>query len=170
MLLFFFVVWVIAELAAMVLVAEWIGVFWMLVLLFAGIPVGIRIIRWQARSAGQRVTARTGIGDTPTLDVIESALGILAGALFVIPGFLSDIVGAILLIGPIRRPVGMLVRRSSRLRWVDRGAVWVGSAGNGFGGRSARRYDAESTAHDINDRQISSEPYEPYEQRPGNDL
>jgi UPF0716 protein FxsA len=113
-------------------------------------------VRHEGRTAMTRLNAATSAGRTPTAEVIEGALAIFAGLLFMIPGFLTDVVAAVLLIGPARRLVGKYVARSKRVSWLHRGAGWVGSTG-GFGAGGAQSYDAESTAHDINDRQIGRE-------------
>jgi UPF0716 protein FxsA len=156
-MLFAFLIWVLVELALMVLVAKLIGVFWMLVLLVATWPIGLSIIRRQGRAAMTRLNAAIDAGRTPTAEVIEGALAIFAGVLLMIPGFLTDIVAVILLVGPSRRLVGKGVARSRRVTWLHRGAGWVGSAGTAFGGRARQSYDAESTAHDVNDRQIGQD-------------
>jgi UPF0716 protein FxsA len=156
-MLFLFLIWVLVEVGLIVLVAELIGVFWMLVLLVASWPIGLSVIRHEGRTAMTRLNTAVNAGRTPTDEVIEGALAMFGGLLFMIPGFLTDIVGGVLLIGPARQLIGKWVARSKRVGWLHRGAGWVGSTGAGFGARGPQSYDAESTAHDVNDRQIGRE-------------
>lgn len=163
-MLFLFLIWVVAELAVIVEVAELIGVFWMLVLLVASWPIGLSILRYEGRSAMARLSAAAQAGRTPTAEVIEGALVLVGGILFMIPGFLTDVVGAILLIPPTRKLAGKAVARSKRVAWLHRiadriGSFGGGAFGGGFGGRGPRSYDAESTAYDVNDQQL--EPKRP---------
>lgn len=96
------------EVLAFWVVGEAIGWGWAALILLAGIPVGWAVMR-------RAITdAREGKAD--------DALGIgVAGVLILIPGFVTDILGAVLLLPPVRRSL------AARLRtWVDLSPVRMG--------------------------------------------
>ena len=95
-----------AELLAAMLVASWIGWGWTLLLVIAGIPAGMAIMRnaGQASFAAMRVAARTG--HLPADSGSSHALQFLAGLLIAVPGFITDVAGLLLLVPPFQRHIG----------------------------------------------------------------
>lgn len=95
-----------AELLAAMLVASWIGWGWTLLLVIAGIPAGMAIMRnaGQASFNAMRVAARTG--HLPADSGSSHALQFLAGLLIAVPGFITDIAGLVLLAPPVQRIIG----------------------------------------------------------------
>ena len=95
-----------AELLAAMLVASLIGWGWTLLLVVAGIPAGMAIMRnaGEASFAAMRVAARTG--HLPADAGGSHALQFLAGLLIAVPGFITDIAGLLLLIPPVQRLIG----------------------------------------------------------------
>ena len=88
------------EVVAAIGVAQLIGWVWTVVLLAAGIPIGAAIVRGQARTAMVDMTEVVRRGQLPGIEV---AGGVIAGLLITIPGFVTDALGAILLIPGARR-------------------------------------------------------------------
>ena len=95
-----------AELLAAMLVASWVGWGWTLLLVVAGIPAGMAVMRnaGQASFEAMRVAARTGT--LPADSGGSHALQFFAGLLIAVPGFLTDIVGLLLLLPPVQRVIG----------------------------------------------------------------
>ena len=81
-------------------------------------------------------------GREPTREAVDGALVLLGGVLLIIPGFITDVIGALLLL-PTRALARGLLTRNFRNRYVVRAAR--------FGGRD---YDVDSTAHDVDQRQL----------------
>lgn len=74
-------------------VATLIGWGWALVLIVIGVPAGWALVRMAGEEASR------GRGDR--------ALGMgLAGVLIMVPGFVTDIAGLVLLLPPVRRALG----------------------------------------------------------------
>lgn len=90
------------EVAAAVGVAQLIGWAWTAVLLLIGVPVGASILRGQARSAMLDMTELVRRGQLPGFGV---AGGVVAGLLIMIPGFVTDVLGGVLLIPAVRRAI-----------------------------------------------------------------
>lgn len=94
-------VYLILEIAAVLLVGSWIGVGWTLLALVASSVIGVLIARREGMRAFGAVRGRGG-GAPELTDGLLIGLG---GLLFVIPGFLSDLVGLTLLFPPSRRAI-----------------------------------------------------------------
>lgn len=91
------------ELAVMIKVGQSIGVLWTIALLIGMGLVGGAVLRAQGFAVLRRAIAATRAGEPPIGPVIDSMFLMLAGVLFLIPGFITDVAGALLLIPPLRR-------------------------------------------------------------------
>lgn len=132
--------WPLAELLAAIGVAELIGVLPMLLLLVLSLPLGFWLLREQGRGAWRRLSAAVAAGRSPGDHVIDGALIVAGGALLIIPGFITDVIGLLLLVPPFRALTRRGIARNVRSRFV----VQATSFGSG-----RRPYDVDSTATDI---------------------
>lgn len=128
-----FIVVPIAELYLIYKVGDSIGIVWTLALLAADSVIGSLLLRTQGRAVWRRFQATLQAGRMPHREVQDGVLVIFGGALLITPGFISDILGLILLIPPSRAVVRRLVMRAlakraaNRVSDRDRGAprgVW----------------------------------------------
>ena len=130
----------IAELAVLVQVAGSIGVLDTIGLLILVSVVGV----WLAKRAGLGVVARlrdtTARGEPPSRELADGALILLAGVLLVLPGFISDVIGILLLLPPVRALVRTVLLR--RLR--NRGDVVVVSGHGRDAAGAVGVWDVES--------------------------
>jgi UPF0716 protein FxsA len=111
-LVLLFIVVPIAELAVIIQVGEAIGVWWTIALLIADSVLGSLLMRQQGRATWRRFTTSMRSGRVPAREVLDGALVLFGGAMLLTPGFLSDILGALLLLPPTRAVIrGLLVRR-----------------------------------------------------------
>ena len=100
-----------AELAVFIAVAASIGFAWGLALLLAGSLAGALVLRHAGGNHIARVRVALGEGHFTALQADSSGfLVLLAGILLAIPGFITDIVGLLLLIAPLRRLLGAALR------------------------------------------------------------
>jgi UPF0716 protein FxsA len=134
--------WPIAEVFVAIQVAQAIGVLDTFLLLIITWPIGTWALRTQGRTAWLRFTGAVAEGREPTREAVDGALVLLGGVLLIIPGFITDVIGALLLL-PTRALARGLLTRNFRNRYVVRAAR--------FGGRD---YDVDSTAHDVDQRQL----------------
>jgi UPF0716 protein FxsA len=135
--------WVAAELFVAIKVADAIGVLLTVVLLFAGWPVGTWVLRSRGRAAWRRLSIAVSEGRAPGREVIDGALVLFAGALLMVPGFITDVLGICALLPPTRTLARWLLVRNLYSRVV------VGAARFGAG-----RYDVDSTARDVDQPQL----------------
>ena len=122
LLFFLFVVVPLAELYVIIQVAQQIGIIWTIALLLADSVIGTMLMRSQGRTAWRRFNEATAAGRVPAREVADGALIILGGAFLLTPGFLTDIIGFLLLIPPtralFRRSIVALFARRSPLGYV----------------------------------------------------
>ncbi len=86
-----------------------------ILLLAADSVIGALLFKSQGRSVWRRFNTALSEGRVPHREVIDGVLVIFGGAFLITPGFLSDIVGALLLVPPTRSLVRrFLVRRLGR--------------------------------------------------------
>jgi UPF0716 protein FxsA len=116
-LLVLFIVVPIAELYVIVQIAGEIGIVPTLLLLVADSVAGTLLMKSQGRVAWRRFTEAQAAGRIPAREVADGALIILGGAFLLTPGFLTDIIGFLLLIPPTRvmfrkTVVGLLAKRN----------------------------------------------------------
>jgi len=102
----------IAELFVIIQVGQAIGVWWTIGILIADSILGSVLMRSQGRIAWRRFNEAIRAGRVPAREVVDGALVIFGGALLLTPGFLTDILGLVLLLPPTRAIVrAMLLRR-----------------------------------------------------------
>jgi UPF0716 protein FxsA len=143
------ILWPIAELFVAIKVAEAIGVLLTVVLLLAGWPVGMWLTKAEGRAASRRLTAavtQPHPSRPPGREVIDGALGLLGGILLIVPGFISDGVGLLLLLAPTRSVARGVVTRNFQSRLVV--------AATRFSRAPRFDYDVDSTATDLDRPQL----------------
>ena len=90
------------ELAVLIKVGSWIGAFDTILLLIGiGIAGGL-MLRAQGFAVLRRALEATRAGRPLIEPMVDSLFLMLAGVLFVIPGFITDAAGLLLLIPPLR--------------------------------------------------------------------
>ena len=106
-----------AEIAAFIVVAALVGLGVAFLLMLATTLAGFLVLRRAGRGGIARF--RVAVADTDVAGFQAHASGlltVLAGLLLFLPGFLTDLIGVALLIGPVRRWCGRTFRRWARRR------------------------------------------------------
>jgi len=112
-----FVVLPLAELYVIIQIGQAIGIIPTLLLLLADSIAGTMLMKSQGRAAWRRFNEANAEGRIPAREVADGALIILGGAFLLTPGFLTDIIGFLLLIPPTRAMfrktvIGLFARRN----------------------------------------------------------
>ncbi|HTA96547.1 MAG TPA: FxsA family protein [Solirubrobacteraceae bacterium] len=132
----------VVEVFAFIEVGRAIGWLLAVVLLLGTSVLGARMLLVQGRLAIQRVSLALSERRAPGHAAIDGALGFLGGILLLVPGFVTDLLGALLLL-PLTQK---LTRRWMSRRYAGRVMSFVAAAGrfapDDRGGRAA---DVEST-------------------------
>ena len=108
-ILFLLLSWPVIEVASIVAVAGWIGSLATFLLLAASVAFGAFLIRTQSWLAPFKVVQSMREGNPPKQSLLRGATPILAGVLFMIPGFVSDAVALLLLVPAARRFIWRVV-------------------------------------------------------------
>lgn len=99
-----------AEIATFVLVGREVGVGTTLMLVLASMFAGIVLLRVQGLGTLRRLQQATAKGGDPGRELVHGVMIVLAGILLIVPGFLSDLVGLLLFIPPVRDFAWKLIR------------------------------------------------------------
>ncbi|MGI9081332.1 MAG: FxsA family protein [Thermoleophilaceae bacterium] len=105
----------IAELYLIYTIGDTIGVLPTLLLLAIDSVLGSLLLRSQGRAVWRRFNETMAAGRVPHQELQHGIAVIFGGALLVTPGFLSDVVGLLLLLPPTRAVIlRLVVRRLSK--------------------------------------------------------
>ena len=111
-----FVVFPLIELGVVIAVAGWIGIVPTIAALIAMSAVGVWLVKREGLGVVRRTREAMNRGEVPGGEMLDAAMLTIAGFLCFVPGFISGTIGLLLLIGPLRRPVGRrIVRRWTRV-------------------------------------------------------
>jgi len=103
-----FVVVPLVEIYVLIQVGQVIGVWWTLLLLIADSIYGGWLIRHEGGRAWQALTNALNSGQMPAKELADAALILVGGTLMLSPGFVTDIMGIVLIL-PFTRPVARRV-------------------------------------------------------------
>ena len=134
------------EIAGFVIVGERIGVLPTLGLVVATGILGAFLMRYQGFGVMNRIQAEMQDGQDPGRELAHGVMILLAGVLLLIPGFLTDILGILLFLPPLRD----LAWRFLRSR--------VNVTSGGFGGFSRGGPAARDKTIDLDEDEYSARP------------
>lgn len=171
LLVLLFIVVPIVELFVIIQVGQAIGVIPTILLLLLSAVLGSFLLRSQGRVVWRRFNEALAERRVPHREVLDGVLVIVGGALLLTPGFVTDIVGILLLAPPTRAGIRRLMSNLvfGRVILGGRAASW------GYGRIRGRRssgptpppgpapprdegYDYEGTAHEVADERTIDPP------------
>lgn len=127
------------EIGLLIKLGNLMGVWWTLVLIFGTGFLGA----WLARNEGVRVLNRIRkeleAGRVPADAALDGGFVLLAGALLITPGVITDLAGFASLVARLRAPVKRWLRARFR-RWIEEGKIQV-TTEHPFGPRDPRQGD-----------------------------
>jgi UPF0716 protein FxsA len=133
-----FIVLPLAELYVILeVVGPWLDWYGTVALLVADSILGSLLLRAQGRAVWRRFNTVLAEGRVPHREVLDGVLIVFGGAFLITPGFITDVLGLILLIPPTRAVVRRILARRLGRR------VMVGVTDRG---RSQQHWDADGTA------------------------
>jgi UPF0716 protein FxsA len=112
------VLWPLVEIAVFLQVVQWIGVLDTLAVMLMISIGGAWIVKRQGVGTIARMRRELDAGRIPTGAMVDGGLLMVAGLLLLIPGFVTDAIGLLLLLPPVRAGVKLLLAR----RFVVRAA------------------------------------------------
>ena len=142
-----FIVVPLAELYVIFKVGEAIGYPLTILLLAADSVIGALLLKSQGRAVWRRFTEAMAAGRVPHREVLDGVMVIFGGAFLITPGFLTDVIGLLLLLPPTRALARALVIRSLG----GRVAIGVATAATRRRRRAREDYDVEGTAAPVDE-------------------
>ena len=133
----------IAEMATFFWVESQIGLAWALGLALITALVGSFLVKRAGVSVFRRIQTRMGRGEVPGRELSDGAAILVSGAFLISPGFITDILGFLLLMPPVRDVVYRVVSK----RVSPRVALFTGGSQQPQGdppGESPAIIDVES--------------------------
>jgi UPF0716 protein FxsA len=131
------------EIAILIKVGQWIGFFPTLLIVVLTAIAGTYVLHSQGLQVARRAMDSLSKGQPPIAPIIDGSFLMVAGALLLTPGLLTDFAGIALLIKPVRSFVS---------RWVVRKVIGVAVFQSGTSGRQSKR------RRQTNDRPGFAEP------------
>lgn len=104
------------EIALFVTVGAWLGLWPTLAIVLGTAVLGVQMLRRQGLGAVQEIQ-RSGPDTDPLSPLAQEALKAIAALLLILPGFMTDTIGLLLLIPQMRNLVIALV--ASRVRFAN---------------------------------------------------
>lgn len=137
----------IAEIAVFIKAGEIIGVGWTLAIVVLTAVLGTALLRRQGLKVLSQTQEKLDRGELPVGELLDGLCLLVAGILLLTPGFITDAVGLLLFIRPVRLLLGTWVLRSilqsrNTRFWVN--GVEVGPGGR-RGGSSGQVIDGDYT-------------------------
>lgn len=97
------------------LLGRYIGFWTTVAIIFASGFLGAALVRSQVRRVWRTIRADLGEGRVPSQGVLDGAIILVAGGLLAAPGFLTDLLGLLLLLPPVRVPIKRWLRRRAEV-------------------------------------------------------
>jgi UPF0716 protein FxsA len=106
-----FIVIPLVEIAVIIQVGDWLGIVNTIGLLILVSVAGAWLVKRQGLGVLRRIGEQRRAGQVPAAAVFDGALILVAGALLLFPGFVTDVFGLLLLLPPVRAGVRAFLRR-----------------------------------------------------------
>lgn len=128
------------EIYFLIKVGSWVGAIPTVFLVVFTAMLGVMLLRFQGLTTLRRVQETMARGEIPAVPMLEGVLLLIAGAVLLTPGFVTDAIGFVLLVPPLRQA---LVRR-----YLQRFLVPPGGPGGGTDHQGPRTIDGEFRRED----------------------
>jgi UPF0716 protein FxsA len=108
----------VTEIALFALVGSAIGIWPTIALVVVTAFVGSWLVSQQGRATWIKLRAEIAQGAVPTVPLVHGAMILVAGALLLTPGFMTDVVGILLLIPSVREFLRIWGGNRVAGRWI----------------------------------------------------
>jgi UPF0716 protein FxsA len=136
-LLLLFIALPVVELMLLIEIGQRVGTLTTVGLIIVTGIVGASLARQQGLGALARLRADLAAGRLPTDPIVDGILILLAAAVLITPGIVTDVFGFLCLVPACRRPLKRYVKKRFE-RAVRKGTVNVTATFDGAGGSSGR--------------------------------
>ncbi len=149
------------EITVLVLVGQAVGVLGTLALLLGAGLLGVWLLRREGRRTLREFSEATRQRRPPTRELSDSVLVAAGGVLILLPGFVSDAAGLLLLFPPLRAVVRRRMQRSAERRARHFEAQVRAAQAAQAAGRDPRRAADDVVDGEVLDGEVIDEEEEP---------
>jgi UPF0716 protein FxsA len=119
-----FVIIPILEIYVIIKIGSYIGAGWTIFLVIGTAFIGAYLAKMQGAQTMLQMRANMQKGIPPTSDILDAFLIFSAGLVFLTPGFLTDLLGVLVLFPPTRQPIKFwLIKKIDQ--WMSQGNVRI---------------------------------------------
>lgn len=122
--LLLFILVPVIELSVLIQVGSQIGSLTTVALVFLTAIVGLALIRRQGLETSLKAQEKIQRGELPASEAAEGFMLALAGICLLIPGFVTDALGAVLLISPLRKRIASTLALDFLKKRMNMRASW----------------------------------------------
>ncbi|GKW40671.1 membrane protein FxsA [Pectobacterium parvum] len=142
------------EISLFIQVAEVLGVAMTLLLVVFTSCVGVSLVRNQGMKTLVQMQQKMAAGESPAAEMVKSVSLVLAGFLLLIPGFLTDFLGLLLLLPPVQKRLTLKLMPHLHVWRSGSGAgpSASSSGGNTFEGEYQRKDGGRANIEHQDDR------------------
>lgn len=115
-------IWPLIEIALFVTIGGWLGLWLTLAIVLGTAFAGVMLMRWRGLRAMADLRGQMKAMGNPLALAADQAVFMLAGVLLVLPGFMTDVMGLLLLIPPVRMALVAVMARRVHVRGAVRPA------------------------------------------------
>ena len=117
------------ELSVLIKVGEVIGTFSTIALCLLTAVVGASLVRSEGLSTLMQAQKKMAKGEAPESEIVQGMMLAMAGVLLVIPGFVTDFIGLLLLTPVTRAPFAAFMLKRMKLKMATKGGFSQGTFG-----------------------------------------
>lgn len=81
--------------------------------------IGLLLVRAEGRHTLARIQRKLGSGEVPTDELLDGALLLVAGAMMLTPGIVTDLIGLVFVLPPTRYPIRVALKKYVVSPYVD---------------------------------------------------
>ncbi|TDO96821.1 FxsA family protein [Marinomonas balearica] len=133
----------VVELFVLIEVGSQIGGLATVLLVFLTAAIGVTLIRKQGIDAAFKAQEKLQRGQIPAVEIAEGFMLVFAGLCLLIPGFVTDSIGALMLISPLRKVVASGVALSFLKKRMNMKPAWDNTGFNGSTSAHSAPIDGE---------------------------
>ena len=158
----------IVEIATFIAIGGQIGIGLTLLMILVTAIIGSILLLVQGLGLIREIQTKFADGQVPGRALGNGAMIVVAGLLLLTPGFVTDAIGFLLFVPPVRSAIFAFI--SSRVKVVGPGGASFGEDpfANQDTGRTGHAHDTQGPTIDLDDDQFTSEPSRPNPDSPWN--
>lgn len=142
----------VVELYVLIQVGSQIGSLFTVLLVFLTAALGLSVIRKQGFETSRKAQEKLQRGEMPASEVVEGFMLAFAGICLLIPGFVTDSIGALLLVSPLRKVIATNLALDFLKKRMNMRAHWQSNSAHNR--NSDDVIEGEFSAEEKNDSQI----------------